>query len=159
MKLLPHYFKWIGIILFFLGMLTSAIDDGREGFIEGYNASARNHNHIEQIEVKIERVFPEEVSHIADFVSIFGLLIYVLAKQKREDELMQKLRYESAFLVMVLTLAIILIVYGFNSDLKVDPSALLSLQMIAYLIVRALKRKFILGEYEEQTEVSPGTAR
>ena len=149
MKLLPHYFKWIGIILFFLGMITAGIDDGREDFIEGWNAGAGNHT--EKIDITIKRVFPEEVSHIADFVSIFGLLIYVLSKQKREDELMQKLRFESAFLVMVLTLAVILILYGFNSDLKVDPSTLLSLQMIAYLIVRALKRQFILGEYEEQT--------
>lgn len=149
MKLLPHYFKWIGLILFFSGLVVGAIDDGRKGFIDGWNDGVDDPE--DRIEISFERVLPKKVSHIADFASMAGLLIYVLAKQKREDELMQKLRYESAFLVMVSTLSIILILYAFNSDLKVDPSSLLSLQMIAYLIVRALRRKFIIGQYDEQT--------
>ncbi|RIJ49484.1 hypothetical protein D1614_08065 [Maribellus luteus] len=148
MKLLPHYFKWIGIALFFLGLFTGAIDDGRKGFIEGYNDAIDDPS--DRIEINFERILPKSITHLADFLSMAGLLIYVLSKNKREDEFMQKLRYESAFLVMVLSLTVILIFYGFNPDFKLDPSTLLSLQMIAYLIIRALKRKFILGDYEEQ---------
>lgn len=151
MKLLPHYFKWIGLVLFFAGFITGAFSpEARKAFVEGWNAGADNSD--KRIELNTDRGLPQNVSHIADFVSIAGLLIYVLAKQKREDELMQKLRYESAFLVMVITLAIILLIYGFKSDFTVDPSVLLSLQMIGYLIIRAIKRNLIEGgSFEEQT--------
>nr|WP_321358687.1 hypothetical protein [uncultured Draconibacterium sp.] len=151
MKLLPHYFKRIGLALFFAGFVTGAFTiNARKAFVEGWNAGADSANKI--IESNIDKGLSEEVGHIADFASILGLLIYVLAKQKREDELMQKLRYQSAFIVMVITLAIILLIYGFKSDFSINPSVLLSLQMIGYLIIRAIKRNLIdSGSFEEQT--------
>lgn len=152
MKLLPHYFKWIGLVLFFAGFVTGAFSvDARKAFVEGRNAAIDNPD--KKIELNTDWGLPKRVGHIADFVSIAGLLIYVLAKQKREDELMQKLRYESAFLVMVITLAIILLTYGFKSDFTIDPSGLLSLQMIGYLITRAIKRKLIEGAFFEKQTV------
>lgn len=148
MKLLPHFFKWIGLLTFFIGFMVTAIDDGREDFLEGYCSAA----HIEKPEdVNIQRVFPEKTMHIADVALLIGLLLYILAKNKREDEFFRQLRYESAFLVMVLSIVIILLVYIFNRGFKLGASDFLSMQMIGYLIVRALKRKVILsGDYYEE---------
>ena len=150
MKLLPHYFKWIGITIFFTGLIISAIDDGRQGFINGWNDAIDDPS--ERIETEFNPVFPKRISHIADYMSLFGLLFYILSKNKIEDEFIQKLRYESAFFVFTLSILILLIIYAFNDDFKVSPSDFLSLQMIAYLIVRSVKRKVILFEdYEEQS--------
>jgi len=150
MKLLPHYFKWIGLIIFFVGLTVNIIDDGRRGFIEGYNDAIDDPS--ERIETEFHPVFPDRVTHFSDIALLIGLLIYILAKNKMEDEFMQKLRYESAFLVMVLSLFIVLIIYLFNENFKIDPSTFLSLQMIGYLLVRLFKRKLILREdYEEQS--------
>ena len=146
MKLLPHYFKWIGLIVFFGGLTLSLIGSiGSDDFIEGMEM-ARG----EPIEVEMEPLFSKALVHVFNVALIVGLLLYILAKNKREDEMMQKIRYESAFIALVLSLAIILIIYVFKPEYRIYPSDLLSLQMIAYLIIRVTMRKFILGgDYEE----------
>lgn len=141
MKLLPHYFKWIGLSLFFLGLLVNSIDDGRVSFIEGYNLSSKD-----PVEINITRVFPEYVMHLSDVVSIVGLLFYFISKSKREDEFMEKLRNETAYLVLTLSIIVLLLFYVFNKNLKFDPSTIIQLQMIFFLIIRAFKRKRILDE-------------
>jgi len=149
MKLLPHFFKWIGLAIFFIGFTVTAIDDGRQDFLDGYYSAAEYCEKPEMI--TIQRVFPEKTMHISDIASLVGLLLYILAKNKREDEFFRQLRYESAFLVMVLSIVIILVIYIFNRGFKLGASDFLSLQMIGYLIVRALKRKIILsGNYDEE---------
>ena len=140
MKLLPYYFKWIGLTLFFSGFIL-AIDDVRLGYIEGSTGAT-----VENF----ERILPEIFSFWGDFVTLLGLLIYILSKNKTEDEFAQKLRYESAFLVMVITILTVLVVYVANHNYLIEPAMLLALQMIVYLIVRFFKRKIILGQvYEE----------
>ncbi len=134
MKLLPHYFKRIGLFLFFLGFIL-ALDSVREGFTEGYTrAEVENFTHI----------LPEAFRFWGDFTSLSGLLLYVLSRNRTEDEFAQKLRYESAFLLMVLTILVVLILYVFNHEILIEPSMFLALQMIAYLIIRAFKRGIIL---------------
>lgn len=151
MKLLPHYFKWIGIILFFAGFLVNSIDDGRKSFMEGYTETQTEY--IEgSVEYDFQPVLPEKMMHISDFTMLIGLLFYILSKNKKEDEFMQKLRYESAFIVLALSILIILIVYIVDKDIRIEPSFLISTQMIFYLIIRSVKKKIILWEdYEEQS--------
>ena len=147
MKLLPHFFKRIGIVIFFIALIVNSIDEGRRSFMEGHNDASDT-----PIEYDFHPVLPAKAMHISDFTILIGLLIYVLSKNKKEDEFMQKLRYESAFIVLVLSLFIILILYIINPNIKIDPSSLISMQMVFYLILRLLKRKIILWEdYEEQS--------
>lgn len=141
MKLLPYYFKWIGIILFPLGMIFGIIDSGRHGFLDArYGYDVEN----------FQRILPEIVSQLADYATLVGLLIYILAKNKTEDELAQKLRYESAFLVLILTIGTVLVIYIFNSDFEISPSIFLALQMAAYLILRTVKKRTLTWEDDEE---------
>ena len=148
MKLLPHYFKWLGLIIFFTALGVSLYGSiGTEDFIKGAEWVSR-----EPIENNVGPLLPAGITHVADVAILSSLLMYVLAKNKNEDEFMQKLRYESAFLVMVLTIVIILFVYTFYSTFSINPLDLLELQMVGYLIVRSVKRKLIVGDsLEEQT--------
>jgi hypothetical protein len=141
MKLLPHAFKWIGLILFFLGFVFNSIDEGRRDFMKGYNSTVK-----EPVEYVFNPVLPEDIMHISDFTMLIGLLVYILSKNKREDEFAQKLRYESAFMVLVLTIIVILVWYIFVPDFKIEPSTLISTQMIFYLIIRSIKKQVILAE-------------
>jgi len=146
MKLLPHYFKWIGLTVFLIGFMVSMIDDGRHGFIDGWN-DARSSGEDEILYV---RIMPELISKLADYATMLGLLIYILSKNRMEDELAQKLRYESAFIVLVITIIWVLVLYIINHDTKIDPSYLLSIQMLFYLVVKFFRKRMILGEdYEE----------
>lgn len=142
MKLLPHYFKWIGI-----GLLFASIILGFDGFVRGFwdGVSGGEYNNFTP-------VFPDFFSQIADFVTLMGLLVYILAKNKTEDEFAQKLRYESAFIVLVLTIVVLLIVILYRPGIQISPAVLLLLQMVAYLIIRRIKNNvFFWEDYEEQS--------
>jgi hypothetical protein len=142
MKLLPHYFKWIGIGLFFASMLLG-IDDIQRGYLDGSNTNTIN---------DFNQLLPEICSQLSDYILLLSLLLYILAKNKTEDEFAQKLRYESAFIVLIGTILTVFIIYLFNTEFVIKPSTFLALQMIGYLIVRLLKRRVILGgDHEEQS--------
>ena len=146
MKLLPHYFKWIGLVFFLIGFIVSMIDDGRHGFIDGWN-EARSSGEDEILYI---RIMPEFISKLADYATMLGLLLYILSKNRMEDELSQKLRYESAFFVLVITIIGVLVLYIINHDTNIDPSYLLSIQMLFYLAIKFFRKRMILGEdYEE----------
>lgn len=140
MKLLPHYFKWIGIGMLFLSMIFG-FEDFCRGFYDGWSG-------VEPRD--FVPIFPEFFSEISDYVILLGLLVYILAKNKTEDELAQKLRYESAYIVLILTVIVLLAVYIINSEIKMSPAYILLLQMIAYLIIRPIKRSVILGGNNEE---------
>ncbi|WP_297097939.1 hypothetical protein [uncultured Draconibacterium sp.] len=143
MKLLPHYFKKIGI-----GLLLVSIILGLDGFIHGFldGISGREYNN------DFTPVFPEFFTQISDYVLLLGLLAYILAKNKTEDELAQKIRYESAFIVLVITILILIFVNMVNPNFEIKPGIFLFLEMLGYLFIRLIKRKAILGgNYEEQT--------
>lgn len=145
MKLLPHYFKRIGLGLFLLGFIVSAIDNGRQGFMDG-----RSEASDKPIEYEITRILPDVVSDIADYVLYFGLLLYIVSKNKREDEFVQKMRYESAFIVFLVTLVVVFLIHIFKRDYTISPSALLELQLVLYLILRWVRRGVILGGGDEE---------
>lgn len=145
MKLLPHAFKWIGLAVFLLGFIFGAIDDGRQGFMEGYNETVN-----EPVEYNFKPILPERISHFADYATLLGLLIYILSKNKIEDEFAQKMRFESAFIVFILTISVVLVWHIFNPEFELSPSTFLAMQMFAYLIIRSVKRGIILGENYEK---------
>ncbi len=139
MKLLPHYFKWIGIGVIFLGFIMG-IDD----FIMGFIGAS-----VEPMGT-YERMLPEIFARFSDYPLLLGLLLVVLSKSKTEDELALKLRYESAFIVLVTSILLLIIIYGFNPDFKIQPGIFILLQMLAYLIVRSVKGSTIFWvDYEE----------
>jgi hypothetical protein len=135
MKLLPHYFKWIGI-----GMLLLSLIFGFEDFCRGLFDGL-----IGEEAKDFVPILPEYFSQISDYVILMGLLVYILAKNKTEDEFAQKLRYESAFIVLVLTIIALFVVYIINPDVRMSPAYILLLQMLGYLLIRYIKRGVILG--------------
>lgn len=142
MKLLPHYFKWIGISLIILGFIFG-IDDFISGFMDGLT---------EKPFTLPEKMLPAIYSQISDYFLLAGLLVIILSKGKKEDEYSLKLRYESAFIVLIFFILIIMIVYAFNPDFSIKPGIFILLQMLAYLIVRSVKGSTIFWvDYEEQS--------
>lgn len=142
MKLLPHYFKWIGI-----GMLLLSIIFGYDDFWRGFYDGATGNEPQDVVPI-----FPEFFSQISDYVTLIGLLVYILAKNKTEDEFAQKLRFESAYVVLVLTIVTLLVMHASKPDLLVNPGIFLLLQMVAYLIIRSIKRGAILGGQADEEQ-------
>lgn len=132
MKLLPHFFKWIGVGLLILSVILG-IDDFYRGFIDGL---------LGKTPMDFAPVFPQ----LSNYAILLGLLVYILAKNKKEDEFAQKLRYESAYIVLILTIVVLFFVYLVNPDIKMSPGYILLIQMIAYLFIRLIKKGVILGD-------------
>lgn len=140
MKLLPHYFRWIGIALLILSFVFG-IDD----FLLGFTGALPN-----EPPEQFKRFLPEIFSQLSDYILLIGLLIYLVSKNKREDEFIQKIRYESAYIVLVITILGILVLYIINPEIKLNASYLLAFQMLFYLLVMFFRKRIILGEdYEE----------
>jgi hypothetical protein len=139
MKLLPHTFKWIGLTIYLLGVIVGFIDEGRQEFIEGFNEGI-----IDDTKIEFVRLMPEMVSQVGNYAILLGLLTYILSKNKREDEFIQKLRYESAFIVFVISILLILILHLIHPSLIIEAHTVLSAQMIFYLLIRMFKRQVIL---------------
>lgn len=140
MKLLPYTFKKIGLILFIIGFATSMIDDGRMGFIEGMKSNDYSNKNLSIT----QRIMPAEVSKVADYFSLLGLLLVLLSNNKKEDEFTQQLRYESGYITLVISTAIILILYIINYELSIEPSAFLACLMILYFIVYRFRKNYFL---------------
>jgi len=136
MRLLPHYFKWIGIGIIIIGFIFG-IDD----FLLGYTSGVSKGTTIE-----LDKMLPPVYSRISDYFLLAGLLVVILARTKKEDEYSLKLRYESAFIVLISSILIIILVYAFNPDFRIKPGIFILLQMLAYLMVRSLKGSTIFWE-------------
>lgn len=126
-------------------MLLLSIVFGIEEFCRGFTDGASGKEAGDFVPI-----FPEFFSQISDYLILFGLLVYILAKNKTEDEFAQKLRYESAYIVLVSTIAVLFVVYLINPDARMSPSYILLLQMLAYLMIRSVKRGLILGGNNEE---------
>lgn len=140
MKLLPHYFKWIGI-----GLLILSFVFGIDDFLLGFTGAS-----MDLPPDNFKRILPEFFSQLSDYVLLIGLLIYLVSRNKREDEFIQKIRYESAYIVLAITILGILVLYIINPDIKLNASYLLAFQMLFYLVIKFFRKRMILGEdYEE----------
>lgn len=138
LRLLPNYCKKIGLTLFVLTVWPSLM----RGYIDGYNDGAGT--------VKIQppaeftlwgiQVFSDAFFEVFSILSVIGLIIYALSRDKMLDEFLLKLRMEAMhftfFISMVLVLALLL--FGIKSEM----SALyvLELQVLIFLIVKKIKK-------------------
>src|SRR5699024_6136333 len=144
LRLLPIYFKKIGLVLFLLtvwpGFIRGFIEGYNDGtasvetvqaedftifgyqvlpdsFIKGYNAEANeeSNKNITSVETyQIERsiflgiqIFSDSFIRLFSILSIIGLIIYALSRDKVFDEFLLKLRMEAMHLTFFLSLLII----------------------------------------------------
>lgn len=142
-KMLPNRFKKLGIFLFFIGFIVSSTSiSARKSFYDGYN-SAKASNYISPgLEpIFIEKYFGEYIIHVFDVLMLLGLIIYMLSKEKTEDDYINALRLESFQLTSLLALAIAIILYIFLENLKLSLDIFIALFLWVYLITFAIKKR------------------
>jgi hypothetical protein len=142
-KMLSNKYKRIGLILFISGFIVSATSvSARQSFLEGYNNGAGISNNIPNIEaIFIEKYFGEYIIHIFDVLMLLGLIIYMLSKEKIEDDYINALRLESFQLTSLLTLTSAIILYIFSANLKLSLDVFIGLFLWVYLITFAIKKR------------------
>tara|TARA_R110002096_G_C14432422_1_gene710022 strand:- start:280 stop:723 length:444 start_codon:yes stop_codon:yes gene_type:complete len=142
-KMLPNKFKKLGFFLFFLGFIVSSTSiSARKSFYDGYN-SAKASNYISPAlePIFIEKYFGENIMHLFDVLIVLGLLLYMLSKEKIEDDYINALRLESFQLTSLLALASSIILYIFSKDLKLGLDIFITIFLVIYFITFAIKKR------------------
>ncbi len=151
---LPYFMRKIGIVIFFIGVAISAIS-GADDFIAGFNAgyhSTRLDKDISIEEVQIHRetnneiLFTKDERDRAEFygflISLSGICLYLLSKEKIEDEFFARLRGHAMLLSVGITWSIFLIFQLTDWNSKISALSMLQLQMVIYVFVYAYQKRW-----------------
>jgi|TARA_R110000744_G_C19212159_1_gene546177 hypothetical protein len=135
-QILPNRFKTIGLFLFIIGFVIPLILAFTSGFSEPYTSNETSR--------LTEKVIDSSLSKLLDILSIVGMLIYMLSKEKVEDDYIIKLRLESYQLATILCLIIIFILHIVNNEMIFNVSDIIYAFIILYLITFYLKKKILV---------------
>lgn len=133
---LPNLYKKLGLFLFIIGSIVGGGDD----FIDGFTGTPYN----ESVGAITIFVGGEVVIHIFNIIAIVGMLIYMLSKEKIEDDYINILRLESFQLTSIIGLSFTILVFSFSKDLKLTLDYFIILFVWIYLIVFFVKKRIDL---------------
>ena len=149
LQILPNWFKKIGLTLFIVGSIIGGGDDFLAGFKNGHNESMYGISEKQPLNndsLISMFVGGENTTHIFYVLSFIGMLIYMLTKEKIEDDYINKLRLESFQLTSIVTLLVSIFLFAFskskNPDIPLD--YLITLFFWFYLITFYIKKKIDL---------------
>ena len=132
-RLLPHYFKYIGLTLF----LVSSLPSFMIGFYKGFTG----------LEASFKGWFVNSgMDWLADIGALIGVLLYFFAKDKLHDELYAKLRMEAINTTLVFSVLAITILDLFLPDFGFSAIDLIYVQLISFLIIRFILKKWRLRD-------------
>lgn len=138
LRLLPNYCKKIGLALFALTVWPSLM----RGYIDGYNDGAG--------EIVIQppaeftfwgiRVFSDAFFEFFSILSVIGLIIYALSRDKVVDEFLLKLRMEAMHFTFFISMLLVLALLLFGIKSKMNALYVLELQVLIFLIAKKVKK-------------------
>lgn len=133
LQILPNWCKKIGLILFFSFFVLSAFEEFRKGW---YSVGTINYKPLMYSEFinKIGR-------HYFEIIGILGILMYMLSKEKVEDDYINQLRLESYQFTAIVGLLISILLYAFSEDLNLTLDYFFILFMFFYLITFFIKKR------------------
>ena len=133
-QFLPHYYKYVGLILYLLYAVLSLQDD----FMAGLHGLPHDPY---AMSFGLESMLNKK---LFDVVGLVGILIYALSKDKVFDEYMIKMRLESMYIVFFGTMLFILLRIIVNNDWKMSAGYLFEAQIIGFLLLNKVRKYFII---------------
>ena len=138
-QILPNWCKKLGVALFIIFSFISGGDDFINGFYDGFNGLPSNPNSSDS--VLFLNYFSESVLHLFSIISMLGVLIYILSKEKVEDDYIQKLRLDSFQLTAIIGLVASILLYSFSKNIKLTLDYYIFLFIWCYLIIFFIKKR------------------
>ena len=147
--ILPNWYKKIGLILFIIASLLNGSLNFINNSINKYKISGINTTEIgtqsdNGILGLLNAFSGGGLSYGIDFVAIIAMLIYMISKEKVEDDYIDKLRLESFQLTFIIGLLVTIIVYVLAKDLKLTLDYFIFPLLWSYIIIFFIKRKMYL---------------
>lgn len=141
--ILPNWSKKVGIVLFLVSigvliMLFAKLVAGVEATSSTYDAGYLAGNRF-QLLVFEELAYGLSVGRIVALLTMVGMILYLMSKEKIEDEYIAKLRLESYQLTLLLLTCffLVLLLLGIN----ISSMLVLFLFFGIYLLVFATKKR------------------
>jgi len=132
-QILPNWCKKLGFFIF----LTTSIISGGDDFMDGLKERAYK---SEQGSNFFSNYFGENLLHIFSVLAIVGLIIYMISKEKIEDDYINKLRLESFQLTAIIGLLLSLVLFAFTNNLELTLDYFIVLFLWVYFIVFFIKK-------------------
>ena len=149
-QILPNWCKKLGLAMFIIFSIISGYDDVVNEACDGWNS-------VQPLEDKLanktftppprseDSIFKdllgEKTLHYLDALSLFGVLIYMLSKEKIEDDYINILRLESYKFTAIVGILISILLYAFSEEIKLSIDYFITLFMYLYLITFFIKKR------------------
>jgi len=138
-QILPNWCKKLGVAMFIVFSFISGGDDFLNGFFDGFNGLPYNSETSDS--VLFLNYFSESVLHLFSIISMLGVLIYILSKEKIEDDYIAHLRLESFQLTAIIGLVVSILLYSLSEDMKLTLDYFIFLSTWCYLIIFFIKKR------------------
>jgi hypothetical protein len=136
-QFLPHYFKYIAIVIFILGA-PYYINSSIQGWVAGTNSTGGSS--------EITFIFPSlwsiQIHHV---ITLLSYLIYALSKDRVMDEYFIKIRMESISLIFFGSLTFILTRVIIRSDWEMSAMYFFEAQIVFYFVYNKLRKMTLAG--------------
>ncbi len=129
-KLLPNHFKKIGLTVFFISFFLG----GGDSFMDGFKQVNPGTHHY------FKDLYGPFLSKVISVSPIIGLLLYLLSKEKIEDEYIKLFRLETFQTATIIGLLIGLVLYVFNENLKFSLESFLFIYLLIYFFILSIKK-------------------
>ncbi|WP_159023699.1 hypothetical protein [Formosa sp. L2A11] len=149
-QILPNWCKKLGLAIFIIFSIIGGGDDFASGFNEGYNATRDRDEKLGNTEHKLQPMhdvvifkdyFGRKTIHYFYAISFLGILMYMLSKEKIEDDYINSLRLESYKFTAIFGIIVSILLYAFSKEIKLGLDYFLSLFMSIYLIIFCIKKR------------------
>lgn len=141
-QILPNWFKKVGLLLFIVFSFLGSGDAHLEGYNNGYYY---NKDIPENIKTDLfSSYFGETLMHSFNIIAIIGMIIYIISKEKIEDDYINKLRLESYQITALISLFAALVLFVFSSQLKFYLDDFITMFLFIYLITFFIKKRIDL---------------
>lgn len=133
-QVLPNWCKKLGVVIFLIGAVVSFY----EGFSEGINTPCNVTDSI---------IHSEHSNCIHNYIYFFslleiiGMMIYMMSKEKVEDDYINMLRLQSYQLTFFINIIIAFFLFIFKKEMLVEIDSYLSVFLLIYLITFAVKKR------------------
>mgnify|MGYP006104374823 CR=1 FL=1 len=145
-QILPNWCKKLGLILFIFASLLNGSLNFINNSINKYKISGINTSEIATesdngILGLLNAISGGGLGYGIDFFAIIAMLIYMISKEKVEDDYIDKLRLESFQLTFIIGLLVTILIYVFAKDLKLTLDYFIFPLLWSYITIFFIKRK------------------
>tara|TARA_B110000908_G_C10118007_1_gene386279 strand:- start:357 stop:809 length:453 start_codon:yes stop_codon:yes gene_type:complete len=147
-QILPNWCKKLGLILFIVASLLNGSLNFINNSINKYGISGINTSELGEqpngLLTLLNAFSGGALSYGIDFFAIVAILIYMISKEKVEDDYINKLRLESFQLTFIIGLITTIVIYILDKNLKLTLDYFIFPLLWSYIIIFFIKRRMYL---------------